>query len=125
MKLFKDIKFKPHRNKYTKGIQGTLDLGDGLELSVVQGESLYGSAEDGDYEIAVFNTNEKRYMFIDEEEVDIGSAFVPLTTCDDVLGWQTPDEIDALITEIQEDSEKFLKKVAKAKAEYLKSLNTN
>ena len=123
MKLFKDIKFKAHRNKYTKGIQGTLDLGDGLELSVVQGEGLYGSAEDGDYEIAVFNTNENKTMEIDGEEIDLGSAFVPLSTCDDVLGWRTPDEIDALITEIQEDSKKFLKKVTDAKAEYLKSLD--
>ena len=123
MKLFKDIVFTPHRNTYIEdGLQGTLDLGDGLELSVVQGKGLYGSSKDGDYEIAVFNTNEKSYMTIDDERVEMGNAFVPLKQTDDVMGWVTPDEIDVLITEIQEDSEKFLKKVADAKAEWEKSL---
>ena len=123
MKLFKDIKFKAHRNPYAKGVQGSLDLGDGLELSVVQGESLYGSAEDGDDEIAVFNNNENKTMEIDGEEIDMGSAFVPLSRYDDVLGWQTPDEIDVIITEIQNDPQKFLKKKQEEKQEYLDSLN--
>ena len=48
----------------------------------------------------------------------MGNAFVPLSIYDDVLGWRTPDEIDALITEIQEDSKKFLdKKHEEKKAE--------
>jgi len=123
MKLFKDIVFKPHKNTYIKdGLQGKLDLGDGLELSVVQGEGLYGSADDGDYEIAVFNTNEKSYMTIDDERIEMGNAFVPLSIYDDVLGWRTPDEIDALVTEIQEDSKKFLDKKHEEKQEYLDSL---
>ena len=122
MKLFKDIKFKAHKNTYTKGIQGTLDLGDGLELSVVQGEGLYGSADDGDYEIAVFNTNENKHMVIDGEKVDMGSAFVPLGACDDVLGWQTPDEIDVILIEIQKDSQKFLEKKQEEKEKYREEL---
>ena len=91
MKLFKDINFKNH--PYANGVIGTLDLGDGLVLSVVQGDGLYGNAKDNTFEIALFN----------------GDDYVPLDDYEDVMGWQTPDQIDAILTKIQKNSQKFLK----------------
>ena len=103
MKLFKDINFKTHPNPYANGIMGTLDLGDGIILSVIQGEGLYGNAEGNTFEIALLN----------------GGDYVSLSGYDDVLGWQTPDEIDVILTELQEDCQKYLKKKQAEKEELL------
>ena len=106
MKLFKDIEFKPHTHG-GNAIRGVLDLGVGLELSVVQGDHLYGDAGSDTYEIALFKDND----------------FVPMSAYDDVLGWLSPNDIDVIITEVQNDPQKFLKKKQEEKQEYLDSLN--
>jgi len=103
MKLFKNINFKTH--PYTNGVIGTLDLGDGLVLSVVQGEGLYGNVRDHAFEIALFN----------------GDDYVPLNAYEDVMGWQTPDQIDVILTEIQKDSQEFISKRNEEKEKYKES----
>ena len=105
MKLFKDISFETHPNPYAKGLLGRLDLGDGLMLSVIQGDGLYGNKKDNTFEIALFN----------------GDDYVPLSAFEDVMGWQTPDEIDVILTELQEDSQEFISKRNEAKQELLKN----
>ena len=93
MKKFKDIKWKQH--KLGKGfIQGLLTLDNGIELSVVAGSGMYSSPRDaGDspdnfnaFEVAVF---------------DAAGNFItdfPNSDTNDVLGWQSRSDIDALIT---------------------------
>ena len=92
MKTFDDLVFKDHPNT-AGGLMASLDLGD-YTLSVVtmkdKGDTvfggLYGSQLAGTYEVAVFG---KRGM-------------VHLSEWDDVLGWQTPEQITAIMETIQE-----------------------
>ena len=93
-KTFSDLVFKPHAN-VNNGVQAKFDLGNGLEISVVsmkkkEGEygGLYGDVSEGTYEVAVFHNNN----------------MLPLGAFDDVIGWQTEDEITKLMAELQGDA---------------------
>ena len=90
-KTFADLVFEPHAN-VNNGVQAKLDLGNGLEISVVsmnkrEGEygGLYGDVTEGTYEVAVFQSNN----------------MLPLNATDDVRGWQTEDELTELMGELQ------------------------
>jgi hypothetical protein len=95
MKTFDNLVFKDHPNT-AGGLMARLNLGD-YQLSVVtmkgvkpQYGGLYGSQAEGTYEVAVFaNTNSG------------GSDMVRLSEWDDVLGWQTPEQITAIMEKIQ------------------------
>ena len=96
MKAFDDLVFKTHPN-VTGGLMARLDLGD-YQVSVVtmkdkkpQYGGLYGSQAEGTYEVAVFANT---------ESVD-GRDMVHLSEWDDVLGWQTPEQITAIMAKIQ------------------------
>ena len=98
MKTFEDLEFKPHR--YAKdGIQARMDLGNGYQLSVVSGKGLYN--DENTYEVAVF-----------DENTDGDSSFARIGLHDDVIGWQTPEEINTLIKEVVEDVDGFRERVA-------------
>ena len=88
IKNFSDLVFEPHAN-VPNGVQAKLDLGNGLEVSVVSmknGESgLYGDVRAGTYEVAVFQNND----------------MLPLSPYDDVKGWQTEDELTELMNNLQ------------------------
>ena len=93
MTTFNDLVFKSHAN-VNNGIQAKLDLGNNTEISVVSmrekdGEfgGLYGDASEGTYEVAVFHNGN----------------MVPLSPFDDVIGWQTEDEITELMGNLQGD----------------------
>jgi len=93
-KTFNDLVFNPHAN-VNNGIQAKLDLGNNIEISVVSmkerdGEygGLYGDASEGTYEVAVFRNND----------------MLPLGAFDDVLGWQTEDEVTELMGNLQKKS---------------------
>jgi len=92
-KTFSDLEFNAHSN-VSNGIQAKLDLGNDLVISVVsmrkrEGEfgGLYGDASEGTYEVAVFRNND----------------MIPLSPFDDVLGWQTEDELTELMGNLQGD----------------------
>jgi len=92
-KTFNDLVFNPHAN-VPNGIQVKLNLGNDIEISVVSmrerdGEygGLYGDASEGTYEVAVFRNND----------------MLPLGAFDDVIGWQTEDEITELMSQLQGD----------------------
>ena len=94
IKNFNDLVFNAHAN-VTNGVQAKLDLGNGLEISVVsmkkrEGEygGLYGDATEGTYEVAVFRNND----------------MLPLNATDDVRGWQTEDELTELMANLQKKS---------------------
>ena len=88
---FRDLTFNAHAN-VANAVQARLDLGNGIEISVVsmKGESsgfgnLYGNASVGTYEVAGFSSNE----------------MLPLSPWDDVVGWQTEAEITELMLNLQ------------------------
>jgi len=93
MKTFDDIEWKKHQ--LGPGfIQGLLMLDSGIELSIVAGSGMYCSSKEGackpvdimnideilSFEVAIFNDD----GFL--EEMD-----------NEVLGWQSREEIDILI----------------------------
>ena len=90
-KTFDDLVFEDHGN-VSNAVQSRLDLGNNLEISVVsmKGESsgfgnLYGDASKGTYEVGVFHHGK----------------MVPLSSYDDVIGWQTESEITVLMLNAQ------------------------
>ena len=96
MKTFDDLVFKTHPN-VAGGLMSRLDLGD-YQVSVVtmkdkkpQYGGLYGSQAEGTYEVAVFANTDSD-----------GKDMIHLSEWDDVLGWQTPEQITAIMAKIQE-----------------------
>ena len=92
-KTFSDLEFNDHAN-VSDGIQAKLNLGNDIEISVVSMKErdgdfggLYGDASEGTYEVAVFRDGD----------------MLPLSPFDDVIGWQTEDEITELMSNLQGD----------------------
>jgi len=90
-KTFSDLVFNDHANN-PDGIQAILSLGNDLSISVVsmknsttQYGGLYGDASNGTYEVAVFHND----------------SMLPLSPWDDVLGWQTEDDLNELMASLQ------------------------
>lgn len=91
MKQFKDLEF--NYNPQNGGVTARLGLDNGYVVSVVSNKGkrstyggFYGDVDEGTYEIAIF---------------DKEGEFFRLHEWDDVLGWQTPEEIDALMIKAQ------------------------
>jgi hypothetical protein len=91
MKTFDDLVFNPHANFKDLAVQASLTLDNGYAFSVVAntewGDMLYGNHPDT-YEVSVFN-----------QRGDV----VPLSVADDVLGWQSPHQITALMRQFHLD----------------------
>ena len=92
-KTFNDLVFNPHAN-VANGIQAMLDLGNDIKISIVsmkerdgQYGGLYGDASEGTYEVAVFRNDD----------------MLPLSPFDDVIGWQTEEEVTELMANLQGD----------------------
>ena len=86
---FDDLDFQPHPN-VPNGVMAKLTLGqdDQFEISVVamNGKKptfggLYGDASNDTYEVAMFYRD----------------SMLPLAAYDDVIGWQSPDDITKLM----------------------------
>jgi hypothetical protein len=109
-KTFSDLVFHNHRTNQN-GVQARLNLGNDLELSVVSMKGkeqefggLYGSVLAGTYEVAVFHNNN----------------MLPLSPWDDVVGWQTEDDINELLNSLQgrqADISGFIEQLHLAKSE--------
>ena len=90
MKTFNDIKFKLHPNGMG-GILGQMELNNGYKISVVGGgRGLYGDGKTT-FEVAMFDRV--------GEMINLGEK-------DQVLGWQTKDQINEIIKKF--DSETVL-----------------
>ena len=94
MKTFEDIKFKQHNSG--KGIHGKLTIENGMSLSVVAGQYFYSDprsdvAPNGysRFEVAIF-----------DKDGEWATQKVLGNLGDDVLGWQTRNEIDSIIKEM-------------------------
>ena len=112
-RTFADLKFKDHAN-VQDGVQARLKLGD-FEVSVVSMKGkhkgyggLYGDASNGTYEVAVFKD----------------SSMLPLSAFDDVKGWQSVDDLNALLDSLQsKDVDKFVQKLYDDKQAYMEELD--
>ena len=115
LKKFNDLVFNAHANT-PNGVQAKLDLGNNTEISVVsmlkrEGSygGLYGDVSAGTYEVAVFHNG----------------SMVPLSPFDDVLGWQTEDEISELMANLQGDFRaQFIANLYISKDESLSDIET-
>ena len=106
---FNDLDFKPHRGT-DDAVQATLDFGNGLSISVVAGlkdrNGLYGSVEEGLYEVAIFDEN----------------GMIPLSPSDDVVGWQSPAQVSILMAKAQSEGSVWVDELIEDKAEFRKEL---
>ena len=111
IKTFNDIEFT-YDERMERYLSKT-ELGRGLVLSVV-----YGGP--GNYcEMAVIDGEQVPVSF--EAALFFGNDFVPLTPHDDVIGWQTAEEITALMNTIQTDKN-FVRQKVDEKEEYRKEV---
>lgn len=83
MKTFKDLEFKPHNN-CKGGIQAIMEFPNGYGISVIQGKYFY--CNDNTYEVAVLKNGNLCY------DTDI---------TDDVLGYQTEEDITRIMKKLQ------------------------
>jgi hypothetical protein len=91
MKTFDDLKFGPHPHANDMGVLASISLDNGYAFSVVandEGGDLFYGNHPNTYEVAVFNPK---------------GDFVPLSVSDDVLAWQTPHQITALMRQFHLD----------------------
>lgn len=99
MKTFKDLVFHPNR---TGGINSRTDFDNGFSLSVIAGGMAYSTpradVQDPEhfaaFEVAVF-----------APDGDFTREFFPEDHNDDVIGWQTRDEINTILLQIQNHNE--------------------
>jgi predicted flap endonuclease-1-like 5' DNA nuclease len=85
IKSFEDLVFKPHRNRREGAVQSQHDLPNGITISVVGGESLYGDGVTT-FEVAAWR----------KEEID----WLRLSEYDEVLGWQSKEQVTEAIQKI-------------------------
>lgn len=106
---FDDLDFQPHRGT-DDAVQATLDFGNGLSISVVAGlkdrNGLYGSVEEGLYEVAIFDEN----------------GMIPLSPSDDVVGWQSPAQVSILMAKAQSEGSVWVDELIADKAEFRRYL---
>ena len=120
LKGFNDLLFGSHggfpdggatQAKLTYG-QRDKDNFDQFTISVVQnigdGRGLYGHQDDGTYEVAMW--------FQDRGDM------LPLSTSDDVLGWQTPDQVTKLMHKAQLNGFAWVCKLHSDKSAFRKDL---
>jgi hypothetical protein len=81
---FKELEFNPHRVDPTV-IQARAYFPNGYELSIIGGDSFYGNGKDT-FEVAILKNGQLCYDS-------------PLT--DDVLKFQTPEDIDNILQEVE------------------------
>ena len=106
---FNDLDFKPHAN-HNDAVQARLDLGNGLEISVIAGidnkRGPYGSLEEDLYEVVIYNEN----------------GMIPLSPYDDVVGWQSPAQVSILMAKAQNEGSIWVDELIEDKAEFRRDL---
>ena len=106
---FNDLDFKPHRGA-VDAVQARLNLHNGLEISVVAGidnrRGLYGSIEEDLYEVAIFDKN----------------GMIPLSPHDDVVGWQSRNQVSHLMKKAQIEGSVWVDELIADKEEFRKDL---
>ena len=88
IKTFDDLVFKPHANKLEGAVQAQHDLPNGITISVVGGQGLYGNGQ-STFEIAAWRTKDFDWLRLSEH--------------DDVLGWRSKEEVTEIIQKLLMD----------------------
>ena len=99
MKTFKDLVFHPNR---TGSINSRTDFDNGFSISVVAGGFAYSTPREdiqdpehfSEFEVAVF-----------APDGDFTREFFPKDHSDDVIGWQSRADINAILLQIQSHNE--------------------
>ena len=86
MKTFKDLEFKPHTLEYGNGKQASMNFENNYGVSVIFGEIFYSNGIDT-YEIGILHDGSLTY------DTDI---------TDDVIGYQTENEISEIMEKVQQ-----------------------
>lgn len=84
---FSDLNFQPH--SIGTGVQAIQFFDNGYGVSVVKIPGSYGY-EDGLYELAVIHGDEENYEICYDTPIS-----------DDVLGYQTPEQIEQLLEKVE------------------------
>ena len=92
MKKFKDLKFTP--NPYGFGFHSAIQFKNGYEVSIVCGSFHYCSPQENLYDAHMYDTYEVAVLKDGDLCYDN-----PIT--DDVLGYQTPENIIGILKQIQ------------------------
>ena len=87
--IFSDLQFNPHKNYPDTGVQAKHFFDNGYGVSVVSFPGSYGF-RDGLYESAVLKGTEEEW------EICYDSVIT-----DDVLGYQSEEEVEVLLYEIE------------------------
>ncbi len=98
MKNFKDISWKLH-SLDKKSIQGILEFDNGVELSVIAGAKFYSS------KIGDTKPHPSKFASFEVAVLDKDGSFTtPKFTNGDneVVGWQSREDIDAIISKIED-----------------------
>jgi hypothetical protein len=82
---FNELVFKQHRNGMEGAVQAQHDLPNGITISVVGGQSLYGDGIET-FEMAAWPTE--------------GGDWLRLSEYDEVLAWQSKEEIEQAIQKL-------------------------
>ena len=86
---FEDLVFAPHRNKMDGSVQAMHEFPNGITISVVGGQHLYGDGINS-FEVGAWRTNSKGWE----------DYWVRLSEHDDVVGWQSKEDVTAIIQKI-------------------------
>ena len=85
---FDDLVFKPHANRTEGAVQAQHDLPNGITISVVGGRGLYGDGINS-FEVAAWPKE--------------GQEWIKLSEHDDVIGWQSKEEVTEIIQKLLMD----------------------
>jgi len=85
IKCFDDLVFGPHRNKMEGSVQALHELPNGITISVVGGQHLYGDGIE-DFEVGAWQTK--------------GGDWIRLSEHDDVVGWASKEEVTEIIQKV-------------------------
>ena len=114
LKTFADLDFTADPDDL-KTIRARLKLGNYTisvvtSLGVQRGFS-YGTLPSQTFEVAVFDAKDDTF---EAAVFDAEGDFVPLSVADDVLGWQSIDQLNHLMAQLQADNVKDWVKVKRA-----------
>ena len=85
MKTFNDLIFTKHPNGIDGAVQATLVLDNNITLSVVGGAGLYGDGTES-FEVGAWHND--------------SNDWIRLSDYDDVIGWQSKEDIDQIIQKL-------------------------
>jgi len=86
---FDDLVFGQHRNKMEGSVQALHDLPNGITISVVGGQHLYGDGINS-FEVGAWKTDSSQW----------DDYWIKLSEHDDVLGWQSKEQVTEIIQKV-------------------------